>query len=214
VDISPAALEGTERRLERAGFARVSSHVGPYEHGTTIMRALAGGSARILVLFLGSNIGNFDPPVAQQLLRAISDALRPGDGLLLGADLVKPEPELIEAYDDPLGVTAAFNRNLLARINRELAGTFELPAWRHRARWNAEESRVEMHLDAARAQRVHIGALDLDLTFQAGDSIWTESSYKYEPAEVSSTLQQAGFTPTQQWIDEPSRFCLTLAQRP
>ena len=140
----------------------------------------------MLVLLLGSNIGNFDMPAAHGFLRAIRDALAPGDALLLGADLVKPERDLQLAYDDPLGVTAAFNRNLLVRINRELGGTFDLDAFAHVAVWNPAHQRVEMHLESRVDQRVTISsaqsagsASPWSVHFAAGERIWTESSYKY-----------------------------------
>lgn len=162
------------------------------------------------MLFLGSNIGNFDRPAANALLRQIRAALRPGDGLLIGADLVKPEPDLILAYDDPLQVTAAFNRNLLVRINRELDANFDLNGFAHRAVWNGEESRVEMHLVSTRAQRVVIRGAKLELSFQKGETIWTESSYKYEPDALVRQLGAAGFGLRKQWIDGDWGFALTL----
>jgi dimethylhistidine N-methyltransferase len=212
VDISRAALDETARRLDRAGFLDVTMHCGAYEDGLEVMSARANGRAPMLVLFLGSNIGNFDPDAARRFLAAVAGTLRPGDGLLLGADLVKPERQLIEAYDDPLGVTAAFNLNLLQRINRELGGTFDLSAWRHRAAWNAAESRVEMHLDGTRPQSVHVEAAALDLRFATGQGIWTESSYKYDPDAIVSVLARAGFGSERQWIDDRARFALTLAR--
>ncbi len=124
---------------------------------------MSGG--RTLVVFLGSNIGNFDPPGADAFLGGIRASVRPGDALLLGADLVKPEAELLLAYDDPLGVTAAFNRNLLVRVNRELGGDFDVNRFAHRAIWNAQESRVEMHLVSLEQQRVRVQASDVDITF-------------------------------------------------
>ena len=137
-------------------------------------------------------------------------ALNAGDGLLLGADLVKPERELLLAYDDPLGVTAAFNRNLLVRVNRELGADFDLDAFEHRAIWNPAESRVEMHLVTTRVQRVRVAASGLDITLEAGEAIWTESSYKYRAAEIVAMLARAGFRAIDQWIDEPDGFALTL----
>ena len=128
-------------------------------------------------MFLGSNIGNFDPPAADALLRRISRSLRSGDAFLLGADLIKPERDLQLAYDDPLGVTAAFNLNLLLRINRELGADFDVAAFRHRALWNAARSRVEMHLVSLRPQHVRIPAAGLEIDLRAGEIIWTESSY-------------------------------------
>ena len=162
------------------------------------------------MLFLGSNIGNFDPPGAAEFLRTIRSALATGDSLLLGADLVKPAAALQLAYDDPLGVTAAFNRNLLVRINRELGGNFDLDAFAHSARWNARESRVEMHLVSLRRQTVRIAAADLDFTIDEGESIWTESSYKYEPQQIVDAAERTGFHRKAQWVDPEDGFALTL----
>ena len=164
-----------------------------------------------LTLFLGSNIGNFDPPGADAFLRSIRAALTRGDAFLLGADLVKPEAELRLAYDDPLGVTAAFNRNLLVRINRELGGDFDLDAFRHRAVWNAEASRVEMHLVSRRDQHVRVAAAELEFDIAEGESIWTESSYKYQPDLVVRMLREAGFQLLTQWVDRNHGFALTMA---
>jgi L-histidine Nalpha-methyltransferase len=169
-------------------------------------RADAGGT---LVLFLGSNIGNFDPPGADAFLRGIHGAMTPGDAILLGADLVKPEHELVLAYDDPLGVTAAFNKNLLVRANRELGADFDVDAFAHRAVWNGDASRVEMHLVSLRRQDVHLRAARVDTTFEAGETIWTESSYKYRPADLLAMLDRAGFSALDQWVAEG--FALTLA---
>jgi uncharacterized SAM-dependent methyltransferase len=163
-------------------------------------------------LFLGSNIGNFDPPGADAFLGNVRAALAAGDTLLIGTDLVKPERDLLLAYDDPLGVTAAFNRNLLVRINRELGADFDIGAFHHRALWNAPESRVEMHLVAASPQRVRIPSSSLEVVFEAGDTIWTESSYKYRPGDVVRMLERAGFRWVERWIDEEDGFALTLVE--
>ncbi|MFI5179625.1 MAG: L-histidine N(alpha)-methyltransferase, partial [Vicinamibacterales bacterium] len=135
-----------------------------------------------------------------------------GDALLVGADLVKPERDLILAYDDPLGVTAAFNRNLLVRINRELHADFDVSAFAHRALWNADASRVEMHLVALRAQQVRIPGASLEIAFEAGETIWTESSYKHRPDDVVRMLDRAGFRLLDQWIDDSDGFALTLVE--
>jgi uncharacterized SAM-dependent methyltransferase len=174
----------------------------------------------MLVLLLGSNIGNFDMPAADDFLRSIRDALAPGDDLLLGADLVKPEAALRLAYDDPLGVTAAFNRNLLVRINNELGAAFDLDAFAHVAVWNAREQRVEMHLESLRDQSVRVqppAALralaetePFTVRFARGERIWTESSYKYGPAQIEEMGKRAGFSTEAQWIDDVARFALTL----
>jgi len=211
VDVSRGALELASRTVATLGDVEIITHQATYEAGLADAAAMRS-RGRTLVLFLGSNIGNFDPPGAEEFLRTIRAALVPGDALLVGADLVKPERDLLAAYDDPLGVTAAFNRNLLVRINRDLGGDFDVAAFGHRAIWNAVESRIEMHLVSSRRQRVRVPAASLDVTFEAGDTIWTESSYKYEPAGVVSMLEQTAFRPLGQWIDEGARFALTLVE--
>ena len=132
------------------------------------------------------------------------------DSLLLGVDLVKPEAELLLAYDDPLGVTAAFNMNLLVRANRELDADFDLRGFAHRAIWNAGASRIEMHLVSARRQRVREPAADLVITFEAGETIWTESSYKYRAGGITAMVERAGFVTINQWSE--GGFALTLAE--
>jgi dimethylhistidine N-methyltransferase len=211
IDMSASALAVSARALGALGRVRVVTHEAPYEVGLAEVRRerLGGG---MLALFLGSNIGNFDPPSAEAFLRGIRSALVGGDLFLIGADLVKPEPELLLAYDDPLGVTAAFNRNLLVRINRELGGDFDVDRFGHRAAWNAEESRVEMHLVSRRRQRVRISAARLELDLGSGESIWTESSYKYEPQGIVRMLERAGFRLMEQWIDREDAFALTLVE--
>jgi dimethylhistidine N-methyltransferase len=208
VDISAAALESARRRMELANVGPVALHEGTYEQGLDALAATPSSGAR-QVLFLGSNIGNFEPEAARALLARIHGALSAGDGLLLGSDLIKPEADLRLAYEDPLQVTAAFNLNLLRRINDELGGTFDLGAWVHRAVWNAEKSRVEMHLVSRCAQRVRIEAAGLDLMFEAEESIRTEASYKYRPADVLALGRAAGFTGDEQWIDQAAGFALT-----
>jgi dimethylhistidine N-methyltransferase len=223
VDISPSALELAQRTLAPLPNVNVVTYADTYEAGL-VQAAAETISGRALVLFLGSNIGNFDRPGAEEFLRGVRGGLRRGDALLIGADLVKPEPQLLQAYDDPLGVTAAFNRNLLVRINRELGGTFDIDQFAHRAVWDPEASRVEMHLVSRVAQSVRIapqgagvhtadGDLEVvDITFSEGESIWTESSYKYRPDELVGNLQQTGFRLLQQWIDRDAGFALTLAE--
>jgi uncharacterized SAM-dependent methyltransferase len=130
--------------------------------------------------------------------------------LLLGADLVKPQPDLLLAYDDPLGVTAAFNRNLLVRVNRELGGNFDLDAFVHVAVWNADEQRIEMHLESMVAQTVSVTAAGIHVRFEAGERIWTESSYKYTPAQIDQMGNDTGFRTRAQWIDDEAQFALTL----
>jgi dimethylhistidine N-methyltransferase len=207
VDVSANAIETAVRVLSAIPELTIVPHRATYEEG--LAHALEARTAgRALAIFLGSNIGNFDPPNAAAFLLDIRRGLRSGDALLLGGDLVKPEPQLLLAYDDPLGVTAAFNRNLLVRANRELGADFDLDGFAHRALWNREESRVEMHLVSLRAQHVRIPASDLDIDFTPDETIWTESSYKYDPKQLRRLLEQAGFTPVEQWADHG--FALTL----
>jgi L-histidine Nalpha-methyltransferase len=212
IDVSATALAVSARMLSALDTVHIVTHQAPYEVGLEEVRRERSASGRMLALFLGSNIGNFDPPGADAFLRAIRASLLRGDGLLIGTDLVKPEADLLLAYDDPLGVTAAFNRNLLVRINRELGGDFDLDAFDHRASWNADRSRVEMHLVSRRRQRVRVPAADLDFVIEGGESIWTESSYKYEPEAVVCALDRAGFRLVEQWIDRDGAFALTLAR--
>lgn len=212
VDVSQDALETSVRALALLQNVRVVAHAASYEAGLGEALRQADTPGRTLVLFLGSNIGNFDRPGAAALLHNIRTNLAVGDALLLGADLVKPERELRLAYDDPLGVTAAFNRNLLARINRELGADFDLDQFGHEATWNPAESRVEMHLVARSAQRIHIDAARIEFMMSAGDRIWTESSYKYRPHEVLRLLDGAGFGSVAQWISDSDQFALTMAE--
>jgi L-histidine N-alpha-methyltransferase len=212
VDVSRLALETAARALSTFEDVFVITHQAPYEVGLgEISRErFTGGGDRSLVLFLGSNIGNFDPPCADAMLQQVRATLAPGDGLLIGADLVKPEGDLLLAYDDPVGVTKAFNLNLLARINRELGGDFDLGGFTHRAVWNGEASRIEMHLVSVKTQRVRVPAAEIDLMMNEGDAIWTESSYKYRPDEVVQMLERNGFRLLSQWIEPTAQFALTL----
>ena len=213
VDVSAQALRGAARRLHRFPRFTVSLHQTTYEDG--LHRAAAARSdGPAMVLFLGSNIGNFDPLDGAALIADVASSLRGGDLFLLGADLVKPEANLVRAYDDPLGVTAAFNKNVLVRINRELGADFDLASFHHEARWNAAASRIEMHLVSRRPQRVAVPAADLVVDFEAGESIWTESSYKYETAEIAAIGAAAGFSVAQQWVDARASFALTLFVKP
>jgi L-histidine N-alpha-methyltransferase len=209
IDISGAALMSARARLATLPALPVTTFQGTYEQGLSRLATHRSHGAW-LVLFLGSNIGNFDPPAARDMLRRIRGSLVEGDALLLGTDLVKSPRALQLAYDDPLQVTAAFNRNLLRRINDELGGTFDLDGFSHRALWNAKESRVEMHLVSTREQLVRISVADLEIEFKKDEWIWTESSYKYEPEQVLAEGRLAGFQGGEQWIDEDARFALTL----
>jgi dimethylhistidine N-methyltransferase len=210
IDISPTALEQSERTLNRFEHVSVVGHRATYEEGLRRAAAERTGRGTMFVLFLGSNIGNFDTPAAHEFLAEIRGALRPGDALLLGADLVKPERELLLAYDDPLGVTAAFNKNLLARMNTQLQADFVLAAFDHQAVWSPEHRRVEMRLVSRRAQEVTILRADTTVRFEPGEFIWTESSYKYSPEQVIAMGAAAGFRALEQWIESDARFALTL----
>jgi uncharacterized SAM-dependent methyltransferase len=210
VDISAAALAEAERKLESfAGFV-VHAHRGTFEEGLAAASADGAGGAGRLVLFLGSNIGNLDAAASSRFLASIREALPKGGALLLGADLVKSEEELLLAYDDPLGVTAAFDKNLLVRINRELGARFPLDAFRHRAVWNATESRVEMHLVAERALEVDVPGAGITARFEAGESLFTESSYKYGRGDLEARARAQGFETEEVWEDRDARYALFL----
>ena len=166
---------------------------------------------RRLFVFLGSTIGNLTPGPRAQFLSSLSAQMRPGDSLLLGTDLVKDTGRLVRAYDDSAGVTAAFNRNVLAVINRRLDADFDVEAYQHVARWNAGEERIEMWLRASRRQRVRVDALDLTVDFEAGEEMLTEVSCKFRPDGVSAELAGVGLRPTRWWTDVAGDFGLSLA---
>jgi dimethylhistidine N-methyltransferase len=211
IDVSRRALDLAAATLARFGDVRVTVHEATYEAGLRATDPPAEG--RQLVLFLGSNVGNFDPPDATTLLQQIAGALRADDLVLLGADLVKPERDLLLGYDDPLGLTAAFNKNVLLRINTELGAAIDLGSFVHEARWNAAASRVEMHLVSTRRQLIEIPRARCRATFDRGESIWTESSYKFEPRGLVQMGSRAGLTTEQQWVDGAAGFALTLFRR-
>ena len=165
---------------------------------------------RRLFVFLGSTIGNLTADPRAEFLAALAAVMRPGDSLLLGTDLVKDTGRLVAAYDDAAGVTAQFNRNVLAVINRELDADFDVDAYRHVARWNADDERMEMWLRAESAQRVRIAALDLTVEFAAGEEILTEVSCKFRADAVADELARAGLRPTRWWTDNAGDFGLSL----
>jgi L-histidine Nalpha-methyltransferase len=166
---------------------------------------------RRLFVFLGSTIGNLTTEPRAEFLTTLAGVMRQGDSLLLGTDLVKDTGRLVAAYDDAAGVTARFNRNVLAVINRELDADFDIDAYRHVARWNDEQERMEMFLRAERAQRVHIAALDLTVELAAGEEILTEVSCKFRPDAVAAELARAGLRRTRWWTDDAGDFGLSLA---
>lgn len=166
---------------------------------------------RRLVAFLGSTIGNLTPGPRADFLASLAETLQPGDSVLLGTDLVKDAGRLVRAYDDSAGVTAAFNRNVLSVVNRELDADFDLDAFEHVAKWNADEERIEMWLRADSPQQVRIAALDLDVAFDAGEEMLTEVSCKFRPDGVADELAKAGLQQTHWWTDEAGDFGLSLA---
>jgi L-histidine N-alpha-methyltransferase len=173
--------------------------------------ALPAGVARLhkLGFFPGSTIGNMEPRAAVDLLRAMRGSLGDGAMLLIGMDRIKDERRLVAAYDDAAGVTAEFNRNLLVRINRELAGDLPLDAFTHRAIWNDRAARIEMHLEAIRDLRFHIAGKPFAM--KAGDTIHTESSHKYGARDSRLLLRSGGWEPIREWTDEEGLFSLILA---
>jgi dimethylhistidine N-methyltransferase len=210
IDISETALAKCATVLGRLPAVRFEAIHADYLAGLANVAAQRRSAHHLLVLFLGSTIGNFEPDAARSFLREVRRTLKPGDALLLGTDRVKPAPTLIRAYDDPLGVTAAFDRNLLTRMNRDLGASFDLSLFRHEARWREAERRIEMHLVAKRAHEVAIPALDLRVAFKDGESIWTESSYKFEKDDVAKLAKAAGFEVAAEWVDEEWPFAETL----
>ena len=211
VDISTAALEESASALlgDYEGLS-VAAYAADYDTALPRLKENFEGDARALVLFLGSNVGNFDRAEARDFLRRVRSALRAGDRLLLGADLKKDAATLEDAYDDPVGVTAAFNLNLLARINRELGADFNVRGFRHVALYNEREGRVEMHLESTREQTVNVKALGLDIDFGAGERIHTENSYKYSLDELSALAADTGFAREHTWLDPAGRFSSNL----
>src|SRR5947209_16956458 len=184
IEISPYALAACEKELGQIDLVSIVGYEQPYLEG---LRAVAEGREEqdhLLVLFLGSTIGNFDREAGEEFLREMRAILRPGDALLLGTDLEKDVALQLLAYDDPAGVTAAFNLNLLARINRELGADFDLRCFRHEALWNFAERRIEMHLRSTRRQTVRIPAANLRIVLDEDETIWPESSHKYQADEV------------------------------
>jgi L-histidine N-alpha-methyltransferase len=209
VDISASALEqGARVLLQSYPALRIEAYASDYYDGLAALSEKRRG--RTLALFLGSNIGNFDEAEAHTFLRALRQVLRTGDALLLGADLRK-QPEILEAaYDDALGVTAAFNLNQLARINRELDADFNLRAFRHQAIYNEEMGRVEVYIESLREQMVSIGKLGMEIRFREGERIHTENSCKYDLEGLSGLAQATGYNRARTWLDKHERFSSNL----
>jgi L-histidine N-alpha-methyltransferase len=211
VDVSPAALQQAAAELRRFRRLDVRPVVARYPEELGFLR---GAEGRRLILFLGSNIGNYDLPAARALLAGVRRHLAPGDALLMGADLRKPRRLLLPAYDDAAGVTARFNKNVLARLNRELGARFELDRFRHVVAWNAVGSRMELYLESMVAHEVRIEGLGLEIDFAARERIHTESSYKLPVGRVRRLLRDSGFVPEATWYDEQRWFGVHLARVP
>ena len=210
IEISRKALAMCARELGDIESISIVGFEREYLDGLLEVVARRRAGQHVMVLFLGSTIGNFDRPAGVRFLQQMRRILDAGDSLLLGTDLEKPIPQLIDAYDDPLGVTAAFNLNLLGRINRELEGNFVLSEFEHVARFNEEARSVEMHIRSRREQTVSIPASDLTVGLGEGETIWTESSHKYGAGEVFQIARQAGFRCEAQWIDSQWPFAENL----
>jgi L-histidine Nalpha-methyltransferase len=206
VDANVLSAAGTAIQREYPNI-EIAAVCGDFEEH---LSEIPDGGRRLFV-FLGSTIGNLTAEPRAEFLAALAGVMRPGDSLLLGTDLVKDTGRLIAAYDDAAGVTARFNRNVLAVINRELDADFDVDAYRHVARWNGEHERMEMYLRTERPQRVCIAALDLTVDFAAGEEILTEVSCKFRPDAVAAELAQAGLRRTLWWTDGAGDFGLSLA---
>ena len=200
IDISSDALERCSRDL--GSIVPTRAHHGSYVAGVRSLGKARQSGVPLLLLFLGSSIGNFDHSERAGLLAELQSGLLPGDCLLVGFDLEKSRTRLIQAYDDPAGVTAAFNRNVLGRVNRELGGAFDLASFGHSARFDECNRRVEMHLVARQGQRVRIPGAGGVCRLGRGDTIWTESSYKFSVREIREMMEEAGFAQLEYWIDE------------
>ncbi len=209
-DLSTEALRLAHTMLS-AELPAVDVHAIEEDHSQALaeFREVAG---RKLVMFIGSSIGNYDAAASVSLLREIRSALAPGDALLLGTDLVKDPALLVAAYDDSQGVTAAFNRNILARLNHELGAHFVPTRFRHVAQWNEEFSRIEIYLESVVAQRVRVAQLDLNVAFEAGERIHTENCHKFTLAGVDTLLESAGFMRESTWTDDRGWFAEHLGR--
>jgi L-histidine N-alpha-methyltransferase len=210
IEISPTALARCESDLGRIECVSIVGFERPYLDGLLAAAARRGEDDHMLVLFLGSTIGNFDRDAGERFLTEVRRILFPGDALLLGTDLEKPLPQLLAAYDDSIGATAAFNLNLLARINRELGADFDLAAFRHEARYNTLHRRVEMHLRSMRDQIVRIPRAGCVVSFLKDETIWTESSHKYRSEDIAAMARRNGFRCDSQWIDAEWPFAESL----
>jgi L-histidine Nalpha-methyltransferase len=209
VDISVTALENSSRvLLQSYPEIEIEAYAGDYYAAIEKLRGELSGPT--LALFLGSNIGNFDESESLGFLRAMRSMLNKGDALLLGADLKKDRGVLEAAYDDPLGVTAAFSRNLLVRMNRELGAKFDIHSFKHVAIYNEKEGRIEIYIESLKDQTVEIEGLKIKVEFKQGKRIHTENSYKYDPAQLSHLAERAGFVIERRWTDRNGMFSSNL----
>ncbi len=209
VDISASALDSSSRILLQS-YPQLSIEAYAADYFAGLAELGKKPRARTLALFLGSNISNFDPEEALKFLRALRQVLREGDALLLGADLKKETSILEAAYNDALGVTAAFNLNVLARINRELGGNFDLRAFQHHAFYNEAVGRVEIYIESTREQTVTISELEMEVEFAEGEQIHTENSYKYDLSDIAKLAGETGFTRARTWLDKKKQFSSNL----
>jgi len=212
IDISADALRVSAAALVDA-YPRLSVRAYAADYFTMLSSPELQLTHPVLALLLGSNIGNYEPQMMQRLLNALGSSLQRGDGLLVGADLRKDPARLQLAYDDPTGVTAAFNKNLLARLNREFGADFELRAFDHVARYDAARGVVESFLVSNIAQRVSIEKLGFEVAFERGEPLHTESSYKFTLEELSSSAAEAGFSLARTWLDHRRYFSVNLFLR-
>ncbi len=210
VDTSPSALANCRKELSGMGGLSIVGLEASYLEGLREVASRRRSGQTLLVLFLGSTVGNFDRPAAEHFLREIRQCLTPGDALLLGTDLEKPVADMLLAYDDPAGVTAAFNLNLLARINRELGGDFALRNFAHEVRYNDRERRIEMHLRSTTRQTVTIRAADFTCRLEEGETIWTEACHKYRTDEIPGMARRTGYLCEAQWVDGEWPFAENL----
>jgi dimethylhistidine N-methyltransferase len=210
IEISRTALAMCRRELADIDSISIVGFEREYIDGLLEVAARRREGQTILVLFLGSTIGNFDAPADLAFLSDVRRALQPADALLLGTDLDKPTTQLIPAYDDAIGVTAAFNLNLLARVNRELGADFALDRFRHEARYSRATRSIEMHIRSRCEQHVTVPAARFSVSFADGETIWTETSHKYSLEEVDSLAARAGFRREAQWVDGEWPFAETL----
>jgi L-histidine Nalpha-methyltransferase len=210
IEISLTALESCRRELGDLAYVSIVGYESEYLDGLSRAVARRQPGEGVVVFFLGSSIGNFERGADEDFLREIRQNLQPSDALLLGTDLEKPLVQLISAYDDSLGVTAAFNKNLLARINRDLGGDFDLSRFEHEAHHNARDWGIEMHLRSLEDQTISIEGANFRTTLRRDETIWTESCHKYGRHEAPEIAKRTGFDCVAQWLDDEWAFAENL----